>query len=250
MSILNGPWSSYTFFENDFSSKDSYYYYRYQLITWKVATIISTYMHLAANSIIFIDLYLTLKNPFYPREKRVSKYNIFLLVVFIFSAINILYSIGNKGTNLNLYDKSRQTIAISIFGLYTLVLFLFTVVPTLLVIFKLCRKGTSKKLRAKVIRRHLIFFSIYILSILAVFEDQNDTITNLINLYLPVCDEEDRTCKNNNSAHTKSLIDPLIMMWNCLGILLAMIRLSEPYVWNHFKQDIKYLFNRESNTHK
>lgn len=39
-------------------------------------------------------------------------------------------------------------------------------------------------------------------------------------------------------------------MWNCLGILLAMIRLSEPYVWNHFKQDIKYLFNRESSTSK
>jgi hypothetical protein len=39
-------------------------------------------------------------------------------------------------------------------------------------------------------------------------------------------------------------------MWNCLGILLAMIRLSEPYVWNHFKQDFKYLFSRESSKKK
>ena len=61
-------------------------------------------MHLAANSIIFIDLYLTLKNPFYPREKRVSKYNAFLLVVFVFSAINIIVSIIADGTNLNMYD--------------------------------------------------------------------------------------------------------------------------------------------------
>ena len=207
MSLLNGSWTSYTFFENLFSSKESYLYYRYQLITWKVATIISTYMHLAANSIIFIDLYLTLKNPFYPREKRVSRYNIFLLVVFIFSAINILYSIISQGTNLNLYDKSRQKISINLFVLYTSVLFLFTVVPTLLVIFKLCRKGTSEKLRAKVIRRHLIFFSIYILSILAVFEDQYDLITFLIEIGYPVCDQEDdieyRNCKKINSAHTK-----------------------------------------------
>ena len=97
----------YKSFELDFSSKESYLFFRYQLITWKVLTIITTYMHLAANSIIFIDLYLTLKNPFYPREKRVAKYNIFILVVFIFSAINIIYSIVTAGTNLNLYDKSR-----------------------------------------------------------------------------------------------------------------------------------------------
>jgi len=141
---------------------------------------ITTYMHLAANSIIFIDLYLTLKNPFYPREKRVSRYNLFLLVVFIFSAINIIYSIVTAGTNLNLYDKTRQSTSIVLFVLFTSVLYLFTVVPTLLVIFKLCRKGTSKKLRAKVIRRHLIFFSIYILSILAVLEDQYDVITKII----------------------------------------------------------------------
>ena len=141
---------------------------------------ISTYMHLAANSIIFMDLYLTLKNPFYPREKRVAKYNIFLMVVFLFSAINIIYSIVAEGTNLNLYDSSRQSTAIIIFIFYTSVLFLFTVVPTLLVTFKLCRKGTSKKLRVKVIRRHMIFFSIYILTILSVFEDQFDIVTKLI----------------------------------------------------------------------
>ena len=26
---------------------------------------------------------------------------------------------------------------------------------------------------------------------------------------------------------------------------MAIIRLSEPYVWNHFKQDVKYLFSRK-----
>lgn len=128
-------------------------------------------MHLAANSIIFIDLYLTLKNPFYPREKRVFSYKIFLLVVFLFSGTNILYSIIYEGTNLNLYDKDRQSGAIFYFILYTSILTSFTIVPTILVIFKLCRKGTSKDLRAMVIRRHIIFFSIYILLILSVVDE-------------------------------------------------------------------------------
>jgi hypothetical protein len=104
LSFLYKSWESYASFENDFTSKSSYLYFRFQLITWKDTTMISTYMHLAANSIIFMDLYLTLKNPFYPREKRVTKYNIFLMVVFFFSAINIIYSIETSGTNLNLYD--------------------------------------------------------------------------------------------------------------------------------------------------
>lgn len=38
--------------------------------------------------------------------------------------------------------------------------------------------------------------------------------------------------------------------WNSLGLFLAMIRLSEPYVWKHFGQDMKHLFKRKSNQQK
>jgi len=44
-------------------------------------------------TIIFIDLYLTLKNPFQPRRKRQKYYNIFLIAIFIFSAVIVFLKI-------------------------------------------------------------------------------------------------------------------------------------------------------------
>ena len=88
----------------NFTPEIKYLIFKQFIISWKVMVITFTYLHLGANSVIFIDLYLTLRNPFYPRKKRVWKYRIFLLMILIFALINMLKSIFTYQTSLNLYD--------------------------------------------------------------------------------------------------------------------------------------------------
>ena len=62
----------------------------------------SAFMNLFFNSIVFIDLYLTIKNPFYPREHRSKFY--WLLTLIIFLSFSISYKIFDpQGPGLN-YD--------------------------------------------------------------------------------------------------------------------------------------------------
>ena len=103
---------------------------------------------LAAHSIVFMDLYFTLKNPFYPRGKRVIWYQIYLLICFLFGVLMAMSTLSEEAY-------------VSIMFYVYLSLYFLTLVPTVLVSFKLCKKGTSKTLRKLVVRRHLIFFAIY-----------------------------------------------------------------------------------------
>jgi hypothetical protein len=101
-------WINYVRWKDEyFTPEESYAIFKQYIINWKVMVIVLTYLHLCANSILFIDLYLTLKNPFYPRHKRVIKYKIFLFTVFFCSMFNILWSIFRNRTSINLYDLDR-----------------------------------------------------------------------------------------------------------------------------------------------
>ena len=172
--IIEGfsAWSNYGKWKEEyFTPEDSYRIFVNYIISWKVKVITLTYLHLCSNSILFIDLFLTLKNPFYPRQKRVIKYKIFLFIVFIFSVSNIWISIRNNNTSINLYDNVRQDQAIKIFLIYTYVMISTTFIPTVLVIFRLCKRGTSRELRQKVIKRHISFFIVYLICLVQVLED-------------------------------------------------------------------------------
>jgi hypothetical protein len=73
--------------------------------SWKLLTTVSAYLTLAANSLVFIDLYLTIRNPFYPRKKRFQKYLIILGSMTLFFTTILFLSIKNEGTDLFLYSK-------------------------------------------------------------------------------------------------------------------------------------------------
>ena len=76
-----------------FNPNSKYLTLRVLIIAWKVIVISVSFLNIACNSILFFDMYLTLKNPFYPRKKRVLYYYIFLTVVLLASLTNIIYSI-------------------------------------------------------------------------------------------------------------------------------------------------------------
>ena len=87
--------------------EDKFNWFRRLLISWKVTTILSTYLGIVVNSIIFIDLFLTLNNPFFPRKKRMIKYRLIVMTVVLAISVTLTYSIINDGTSVNLYDYKR-----------------------------------------------------------------------------------------------------------------------------------------------
>lgn len=112
-------------------------------------------MNLFFNSIVFIDLYLTLKHPFYPRESRAKYYWASgFVIIFLFM---ISYNIFDpKGPGFNY----KQRWIYEYIGLF---LTLSTILVTFLIVSRLRIEGTSRDLKSKVLKRHLAYFGLYIL---------------------------------------------------------------------------------------
>ena len=155
------------------------------------------------NAIIFVDLYLTLKNPFYPREKRTMYY--YLLTACAMLTWIVIYFIIKP-------DENVQIISDIVFNISTLI----PIISTFSVLRRLCLRGTSRKLKNIMCRRYFSYLCIYLLLIIGT------NMPYIPELYL------DQMGKNG-----------LIIMQNIVsvaGIVLAMIRLFEPYVFDTCKQ--------------
>ena len=136
----------------------------------------STYLQISCNSLIFLDLYFTLRNPFYPRAKRVSVYYIFLAFVVVFTILNIaiLNLYGANEIKL-LDDEASPNLQVDIFHYpLTFVLSAMTIISYILVMIRLMKKGTSYKLRKTVVRRYTFLFALYLIAILDCIDDQTD----------------------------------------------------------------------------
>ena len=75
------------------------------IVSWKVLFATLLQLNIVTNGLIYIDLYLTLKNPFYPRSKRAIKYYFILLFVFLMSSSVSYYTYTSKTITLKIYDK-------------------------------------------------------------------------------------------------------------------------------------------------
>ena len=78
---------------------------------WKLIIIGSTYLCLTANSIAFLDLYLSLKNPFYPRSKRQPMYLSMLAVIMLITSILLYHSLKRYGTSVKeVYSQTQNSL--------------------------------------------------------------------------------------------------------------------------------------------
>lgn len=75
------------------------------ILCWKVLFATLLQLNIVTNGLIYIDLYLTLKNPFYPRSRRAKKYYIIMLSVFLVSSSISYYTYTNNTFTLKVYDK-------------------------------------------------------------------------------------------------------------------------------------------------
>lgn len=105
-------------------------------------------------------------------------------------------------------------------GLNTLVFlvtFLFVTFPAVIgVIIRLQMKSTSRNLKIKILVRHLIYYGFYLLTIAQTF--------NSFGIFFPI--------------ELSWLIDAFL---NLNGVLLALVRLNEPFIKSTLKNDLGFL---------
>ena len=117
------------------------------------------------NTSIFVDLYLTLKNPFYPRENRIKYYHLFTFCYSTLIYLDIIFDITSS-----LLEK------ILLFSIIFLIMLIIPIIATVSALRRLCLRGTSQKLKNMVFRRYFVYLCIYLLIILGRLSDFTEEI--------------------------------------------------------------------------
>ena len=104
------------------------------IVGFKICVLGSTYLFLAANSLAFLDLYLSLKNPFYPRSKRQPFYFCSLAITMVLISFLIYHNITSRGSTILEYNHYKGNGRLnSIFFVFAILMGVLTVIPCALV---------------------------------------------------------------------------------------------------------------------
>jgi hypothetical protein len=195
------------------------------VVSYKVIFIVLLEMNIAINGLIYLDLHLILSNPFYPRARRAKYYYLILMLIFVSSTSFAIYTYGIlQKRSLQAFDpfepliyqvRTATTVCLSI-----------TALGILLIIIRLCRAGTSKRLRQKIMFRYLLYLTVYMSAHLPFL------LTKCFELRF----------KEEKWAHYSNTYFFL------LGVPMALIRISEPYVWNNFQISRRECCSRKKNS--
>ena len=105
------------------------------ILFWKGIYYMGTLIQITLNSMIFIDLWLALRNPFYPRRKRNKYYNTALLLLFVYIFLIISTNQNRKGTSLDLQDYYRESFFFVLdYNIFFIFIIIFIGIPFFLVV--------------------------------------------------------------------------------------------------------------------
>ena len=139
------------------------------LYIFKPLSIFSTYLYFSLNSIVFIDLYLTIRNPFYRRTKRYPLYLSILFMVMSVTTATLVYGTIKYGATVTIYEEKLEDDVLWMYRCFEILVFCLSMIPAALVIYRLSQKGTSKDLKNKVCKRHLVYFFFYLVIFIDLF---------------------------------------------------------------------------------
>lgn len=176
---------------------------------------LSMYLNLYFNSVIFIDLFMTLRNPFYAATTRIKMF--FLFAVLQAVAIIITFGAAKIEAKVNPGYDVKDDEVWYMYGQNVWAVVTFFV--SMCIMFRLLVKGTPDELRKVVVKQHMLYLVFYLIFILWSFKT-----------YI-----ENKWGKSSSYIH---------WITNSVGFFLACVRFSEPFIWNNFKADIKRLFCR------
>lgn len=189
----------------------------------KFISISACLQHINMHMITLLDVFLVLRNPFFPNRKRIRLYIPWLLATQVVITIVFLATeVQDKWIFtffVNTFQKRLQIIAIviAVFYLITFLIFFWT-------LFRLTQKGPSIQLRRMISIRHGLTFVCF--SILVA--DSILRCSLIINIY---------DIKSNEENFEIGELYAYFSLFELVGLPLALIRMWEPYVRESFKQD-------------
>ena len=185
------------------------------LYLFKTLFIISFFL----NSFLCIDLYLTVKSPFTPASSRCKVYYFVSFVTGIIVSWIEASRFNTKGSS-----EAEEATVEEITILISFAIFIIIAVPaTIFASRRILRKGVSESVRREVISRHIKYILILTLSFV---------------LYAWKIFEEDVLDKSE-----AGWLDQLsVYAFASQGLLLSILRVSEPLVWQTFKEMFKDIF--------
>lgn len=124
-------------------------------------------LELIMNSIIIIDLYYTLRNPFRRRESRLKYYNVFIVCVLV--ALTSYYVVHyskypGSGLMVSIEPSIADTSRYEYYG--RIALLAYACFCFFRVLVRLCVPGTSKTLRRRVAWRFILYFIVFLIRFL------------------------------------------------------------------------------------
>ena len=134
------------------------------MVCWfRIIRILTGNLELILNSIIIIDLYYTMRNPFVKRQSRVKYYVMFIAVCVIgLLAYYVVHYYNYMGSNMmisiepSIADSPR-------YEYYSrLIVLTYACLCFFRVLFRLCAPGTSQTLRWRVTWRFILYFLVFL----------------------------------------------------------------------------------------
>jgi hypothetical protein len=177
---------------------------RVSICMFKTLFIISFFL----NSFLCIDLYLTVKSPFNPPQNRLKYY--YWISILVGGSISVFEAVRYTGHSRTVED-GKNLEELTILGAF--IIFIIIAIPaTVFASRRILRKGVSESVRREVISRHIKYILI---------------LTVTFALYAWKILEEDVL----NREEPQWLDQVSVYMFASQGLLLSILRLSEPLVW-------------------
>jgi hypothetical protein len=118
------------------------------------------HLNFLGNTLLSLDLYLTVVNPFQPRAHRMKFYYLVLVAGFIFWTFYLVFVMQVQTYHRD-FKKTPK------FGLVLAISYItLALLAQVVVLIRLCKKGTSRTLRIDVFSRNLAYLIVYSLSVL------------------------------------------------------------------------------------
>lgn len=167
-------------------------------------------MDITMNTLIFLDLYWTIADPFKPTRFRFRYY---LVAVTCIGFIQTMV-MNQLWTFQSVFQLNIGSICLtSILG----TLLLASLVSSFLLWNRLSKKGTSQELKSIVMKRNYIYFAIFLCTSVCAMITQSGANYNPRGILYP---KRDAAIENWWVIASYSL-----------GVPLAIVRLTEPFVW-------------------
>lgn len=110
------------------------------------------------NAALFLDLYLIMRNPFYPRSKRETTYSIIVVLILLTHFSITVYNVDkNSGGDGLLMEFKKNAWFVDYVRYFIISIFLATLGIAVAILVKLRIQKKKSSLKRKILQRHILY---------------------------------------------------------------------------------------------